>query len=161
MRIISWKTLRLFWERSQYTDAEQALKAWFREASSADWATPSEIKAEFGTASIVGNNRVVFNICGKKYRLVVRVNYAFRVMHRGRGMNMEIKPIKNECDYRKALKEIDSLMGAAEHARGRSTRCAGHSGSSMGGKALADRFAGSCRRYPVCNGASRSFTTRS
>ena len=106
------ETLRLFWERSQYTDAEQALKACFREASSADWATPSEIKAAFGTASIVGNNRVVFNICGKKYRLVVRVNYAFRVMHRGRGMNMEIKPIKNECDYRKALKEIDSLMGA-------------------------------------------------
>ena len=81
MRIISRKTLRLFWEKPQYTDAEQALKAWFREASNADWATPAEIKAAFRTASIVGNNRVVFNICGNKYRLVVRVNYAYRVMY--------------------------------------------------------------------------------
>lgn len=81
MRIISRKTLRLFWERSQYADAEQALKAWFREASNADWATPAQIKAAFATTSIVGNNRVVFNICGNKYRLVVKVNYAYRVMY--------------------------------------------------------------------------------
>ena len=81
MRIISRKTIRLFWEKSQHADAEQALKAWFREASNADWATPAEIKAAFGTASIVGNNRVVFNICGNKYRLVVSVNYAYRVMY--------------------------------------------------------------------------------
>ena len=81
MRIISRKTLRLFWENSQYADTEQALKAWFREASNADWATPAQIKAAFATASIVGNNRVVFNICGNKYRLVVKVNYAYRVMY--------------------------------------------------------------------------------
>lgn len=81
MRIISRKTLRLFWEKSQYADAEQALKAWFREASNADWGAPAEIKAAFGTASIVGNNRVVFNICGNKYRLIVKVNYAYRVMY--------------------------------------------------------------------------------
>ena len=81
MRIISRKTIRLFWEKSQYADAEQALNAWFREASNADWATPAEIKAAFGNASIVANNRVVFNICGNKYRLVVRVNYAYRVMY--------------------------------------------------------------------------------
>ena len=80
MRIISRKTLRLFWEKSQYADVEQALKAWFREASNADWATPAEIKAAFGTASIVGNNRVV-NICGNKYRLIVKVNYAYRVIY--------------------------------------------------------------------------------
>jgi len=80
MRIISRKTLRLFWEKPRYADAEQALKAWFREASHADWATPAEVKAAFGTASIVGKNRVVFN-CGNKYRLVVRVNYAYRVLY--------------------------------------------------------------------------------
>jgi len=81
MRIIARKTLRQFWEKPQYADAEQALKAWFREASNADWASPAEIKAAFRTASIVGNNRVVFNICGNKYRLVVRVNYPYRVMY--------------------------------------------------------------------------------
>jgi mRNA interferase HigB len=81
MRIISRKTLRQFWEKPQYGDAKQALQAWFREATNADWASPAEIKAAFRTASIVGNNRVVFNICGNKYRLVVRVNYPYRVMY--------------------------------------------------------------------------------
>ena len=81
MRIISRKTLRLFWEKPEYADTEQPLKAWFREASNADWASPASIKAAFRNASIVGNNRVVFNIGGNKYRLVVRVNYPFRVMY--------------------------------------------------------------------------------
>ena len=81
MRIISRKTLRLFWEKPHFADAEQALKAWFRAASNADWANPAEIKAAFYTASIVGNNRVVFNICGDKYRLVVKVNYPYRVIY--------------------------------------------------------------------------------
>jgi len=81
MRILSRKTIRLFWEKAQYADAEQALKAWFREASNADWATPADIKAAFGNASIVGNNRLVFNVCGNKYRLVAKVNYAYRVMY--------------------------------------------------------------------------------
>jgi mRNA interferase HigB len=81
MRIISRKTLRLFWEKPEYADAEQPLKAWFREATNADWASPAAIKAAFGNASIVGNNRVVFNIGGNKYRLVVRVNYPYRVMY--------------------------------------------------------------------------------
>ena len=81
MRIISRKTLRLFWEKPAYADAEQPLKAWFREASNADWARPAAIKAAFANASIVGNNRVVFNIGGNKYRLIVRVNYPYRVMY--------------------------------------------------------------------------------
>jgi hypothetical protein len=49
MRIISRKTIRLFWEKSQHADAEQALKAWFCEASNADWATPAEIKLLLAT----------------------------------------------------------------------------------------------------------------
>src|SRR5258707_5483124 len=79
MRIISRKTLRLFWEKPEYADAEQPLKAWFSEASNADWTSPAAIKAAFGNASIVGNNRVVFNIGGDKDRLVVRVNYPYPV----------------------------------------------------------------------------------
>jgi len=81
MRIISRKTLRLFWEKRENADAEQSLKAWFREVSNANWASPAAVKAEFGTASIVANNRVVFNICGNKYRLVVRINYPYRVIY--------------------------------------------------------------------------------
>jgi mRNA interferase HigB len=81
MRIISRKTLRQFWEKPQYADAEHQLKAWFTEASNADWANPAAVKNAFRNASIVGNDRVVFNICGNKYRLVVRVNYPYRVLY--------------------------------------------------------------------------------
>ena len=81
VRIISRKALREFWDKPQYADAEQPLRAWFREASNADWSGPAAIKASFRAASIVGNNRVLFNICGNKYRLVVSVNYAYRVMY--------------------------------------------------------------------------------
>jgi len=77
----SRKTLRLFSEKPEYADPEQSLKAWFREASKADWSSPAAIKAAFGTASIAANNRVVFNIGGNKCRLVVRVNYPYRVMY--------------------------------------------------------------------------------
>ena len=70
MRIISRKALRQFWERPQYADSEQPLRAWFREASRADWKSPAEIKSAYRGASIVGHNRVVFNIGGNKYRLV-------------------------------------------------------------------------------------------
>jgi mRNA interferase HigB len=81
MRVISRKRLRQFWQLPQYADAEQPLKAWFREAEKGDWSTPSAIKAMYGSASIVANHRVVFNIAGNKYRLVVKVNYAYRVMY--------------------------------------------------------------------------------
>jgi mRNA interferase HigB len=81
MRIISRKPLRLFWERAEYSDSEQPLKAWFREASRADWSSPSEIKAMYRNASIVADSRAVFNIGGNKYRLVVKVNYPYRVIY--------------------------------------------------------------------------------
>jgi len=81
MRIISRKALRQFWERQEFSDAEQPLKAWFREVSKADWKTPSAIKAMYRSASLVGNSRVVFNIAGNKYRLVVKVNYPYRMMY--------------------------------------------------------------------------------
>jgi len=56
-------------------DAQGPLEAWFYEAKNAQWEAPADIKVHFGSASIVKNNRVVFNIAGKKYRLVVRINY--------------------------------------------------------------------------------------
>ena len=71
MRIIALKTLRLFWE--QHPDAQQALQAWYRDAKRATWQTPADIKNVYRNASIVGTNRVVFNIRGNQYRLVVVV----------------------------------------------------------------------------------------
>jgi mRNA interferase HigB len=81
MRIISRKELRQFWERAPYRDSEQPLRAWFREVASADWAKPAEVKAQFRSASFLKRNRIVFNIAGNKYRIVVRVNYPYRVVY--------------------------------------------------------------------------------
>ena len=74
MRVIAKRTLREFWE--QHSDAEQPLKAWHREAKEARWETSSDIKQRYSSASFVSRNRVVFNIGGNKYRLIVAVKYA-------------------------------------------------------------------------------------
>lgn len=79
MRIIARKTLKDFWER--HPDAEQPLEAWFKMAERADWATPAAIKATYGNASILESNRLCFNIAGNKYRLVVKINYPYRVIY--------------------------------------------------------------------------------
>ena len=79
MRVIAKSTLRDFWER--YPDAEWPLLAWYREAEKADWGTPAKVKEQYVNASIVGDNRVVFNIRGNYYRLVVRINYKYRVVY--------------------------------------------------------------------------------
>jgi len=81
MRVIAKATLRNFWGQPAYHDAEQPLKAWHEEASKADWRTPQEAKAQFRNASILGNNRLVFNIGGNKYRLVVAVNFKYRCIY--------------------------------------------------------------------------------
>lgn len=73
MRVIAKRALREFWER--FPDAEEALTAWHAEAEAAAWKTPANIKGQYGSASIVAGNRVVFNIGGNKYRLVVQVHY--------------------------------------------------------------------------------------
>jgi mRNA interferase HigB len=79
MRIIAQRTLREFWQA--HPDAEQPLKAWFREAQAAEWSSPHAIKDQYRSASVVGGSRVVFNIAGNKYRLVVRFNCAFGVAY--------------------------------------------------------------------------------
>jgi len=75
MRVISRKILREFWEIPARRDAEQPLKAWLAEAKHASWEKPADVKKKYGNASILRNNRVVFNIAGKKYRLVVKTHY--------------------------------------------------------------------------------------
>jgi len=73
MRIISRKALREFWER--HPDAMQALQAWYADVRQVTWDAPADIKGVYRNASIIANNRVVFNIKGNRYRLVVAINY--------------------------------------------------------------------------------------
>jgi mRNA interferase HigB len=80
MRVISRRRLQEFWQRPGCRDAEQSLKAWFAEASATRWRSPADIKAKYRSASFVADRRVVFNICGNKYRLVVHVNYEIGVV---------------------------------------------------------------------------------
>jgi len=76
MRVIAKRTLCNFWaSEPEYSDAQASLEAWHFEALKASWATPQEIKAQFASASILKNNRVVFNIAGNKYRLIVSIDY--------------------------------------------------------------------------------------
>jgi mRNA interferase HigB len=79
MRIIAKKALREFWKR--HPDAEESLLAWYREVEKEDWDTPAKVKAKYRGASIVADNRVVFNIKGNDYRLVVKINYPYRVVY--------------------------------------------------------------------------------
>lgn len=82
MRIIAKRTLREFWESDpEYLDSKGALESWHDEVKRVDWSTPQEIKAQFGTASILKDSRVVFNIHGNKYRLIVKINYAYKVVY--------------------------------------------------------------------------------
>jgi mRNA interferase HigB len=73
MRILSRSTLRSFWE--SHPDAEEALKTWHYEASHADWQSPVDVKSAHSNASIIANNRVIFNIKGNTYRLIVAIRY--------------------------------------------------------------------------------------
>jgi mRNA interferase HigB len=73
MRVIAVSTLREFWK--SHADAEQALKAWFKEATSSRWREPNDIKKNFPSADVIPGNRMVFNIKGSTYRLIVKIHY--------------------------------------------------------------------------------------
>lgn len=79
MRIIALSTLRTFWV--SHPDAETPLRSWHALASRAIWKMPADIKAAYGSASFIGHNRVVFNIKGNDYRLVVAVRYDKGLMY--------------------------------------------------------------------------------
>ena len=80
MRVIARRTLRTFWTGNGHADAEQPLRAWFAEARKAIWKKPSDVKDHYRTASIPGAGRIVFNIAGNKYRLVVTARYDLGIL---------------------------------------------------------------------------------
>ena len=79
MRVIALRTLREFW--TSHADAEEALRAWHADARRAHWRSPADIRANYANASILANNRVVFNIRGNTYRLIVAVNYPLEIVY--------------------------------------------------------------------------------
>ncbi|MEA2027630.1 MAG: type II toxin-antitoxin system HigB family toxin [Campylobacterota bacterium] len=81
MRVIAKSTLRDFYHQPNYQDSKSSLEAWHYEALKANWLNPNEIKLQYKSASIVGDNKVVFNICGNKYRLIVKINYFAKIVY--------------------------------------------------------------------------------
>jgi len=78
VRVIAKGTLRLFWIK--HNDCEDQLKTWFKEVSEAHWKGPKDLKKDYPSASILPDNRIVFNIKGNRYRLVVRINYDYGIV---------------------------------------------------------------------------------
>ena len=82
VRVIALATLKRFADaRSSHTDAREPVMAWYRQVRAADWASPAEVKRDIRNASILKDGRAVFNIAGNKYRIVVWINYPYRVVY--------------------------------------------------------------------------------
>ncbi len=78
MRIIAVKTLKDYWE--EFPQAKQALLSWYEEVNAADWSNPNELKAQYRNASVLTDKRVVFNIHGNAFRLIVDVEYRLKIV---------------------------------------------------------------------------------
>ncbi len=82
MRVIALSTIKAFLDRgADVADAREPMMAWFRQVTQADWAKPADVKRDIRSASILKDGRVVFNIAGNKYRIVVWINYHYRVVY--------------------------------------------------------------------------------
>jgi mRNA interferase HigB len=79
MRIIAKRTLQNFW--AQYPSLKQQLLAWYQVFDKNIFANSNAIKSIFGSADFIGNNKVVFNICGNHYRLIVKINYVAQIVY--------------------------------------------------------------------------------
>src|SRR6266566_9836857 len=82
MRVIALRTIKRFIEgKPEYSDAREPTLAWYRQVRNANWATPAAVKRDIGSASILKDGRIAFNIAGNKYRIVVWINYSYRVVY--------------------------------------------------------------------------------
>ena len=96
MQIIARRTLREFWEANLPTEAP--LRTWYALVDAAEWTGPADVKTMFGSADFLGDNWVIFNIGGNKYRLIVHVAYAYK--------RVLVKSIGSHADYDKINAEI-------------------------------------------------------
>ncbi len=82
MRVIALRAIKNFIDsKPTYSDAREPALAWYRQVLRADWASPADVKRDIDSASILQDGRVVFNIGGNKYRIVVWINYPYRVAY--------------------------------------------------------------------------------
>ena len=82
MRVIALGTLKAFLDSNpDYADAREPTMAWYQQVRAADWNTPAKVKRAIRTASVLKDGRVVFNVAGNKYRIVVGINYPYRVVY--------------------------------------------------------------------------------
>lgn len=79
MRVIAKRTLQNFWEK--YPNSKQQLLAWYQVFDKNTFDNSNDVKSTFGSADFVGNNKVVFNICGNHYRLIVKINYVTKIVY--------------------------------------------------------------------------------
>ena len=104
VQIVAVRNLESFWLKPNRGDAEGPLKAWLFEAKSAQWTCPQDVKNQYATASIIANNRVVFNIKGNDYRLVVAIAYKMQYVY--------VKFIGTHAEYDKVdVSTIDHFGG--------------------------------------------------
>ena len=97
MRVITRQKLVQFWER--HPDVQESLKAWLNEAEKAHWKSPNDIKAHYRSADILRGNRVVFNIKGNHYRLVVKIHFNTKIVYiRFLGTHKEYEKIDAETE---------------------------------------------------------------
>jgi mRNA interferase HigB len=78
LRVIAKKVLKEFWQK--HSDCEQQLKSWYQESTKSNWKNSNDIKREYPTASFLPDNRVVFNIKGNHYRLIIKLNYEYQIL---------------------------------------------------------------------------------
>lgn len=81
MQIVALRNLESYWEQPNRRDAEGALKSWLFEAKLARWMCPQDVKKQYANASIIANNRVVFNVKGNDYRLIVAIAYRMQYIY--------------------------------------------------------------------------------
>ncbi len=92
MRIIALATLKAFSDADPaHADAREPVMAWYRQVKAADWGSPAQVKRDIRSASILKDGRAVFNIAGNQYRIVVWINYPYRVVY--------IRFIRSHRDY--------------------------------------------------------------
>ena len=96
MQVVALRTVRQFWEK--HPQAETPIRVWYAAASKADWKSPDDVKRQFGaTIDFVGDNRIIFDPSGNKYRLIVHVSYTYkRVLVKFVGTHAEYDRIKAE-----------------------------------------------------------------
>ena len=78
MRIIAKSTLKKYWEDNP--NSESSLLDWLEIVNDCEWESPNEVKSTFGNASLVGDNRVIFNIKGNDYRLITKIDYVNKIV---------------------------------------------------------------------------------